>query len=63
MRPIHNRMPVILPPDTWERWLDPMAPGAKDLLVTLPAEAMRAHPVSTRVGSVRNNDQGLLDPV
>jgi len=56
-------MPVILPPDTWERWLDPMAPGAKDLLVTLPAEAMRAHPVSTRVGSVRNNDQGLLDPV
>ena len=64
VRPIHDRMPVILPPDTWERWLDPTVTGATELLlVPFPAEAMRAYPVSNRVGSVRNNDPSLLDPI
>ena len=63
MEPIHNRMPVILEPGDYDRWLDPGDPTRPpvDLLRPFPAEKMVAWPVSARVGNVRNNDPELLE--
>ena len=61
--PIHDRMPVILPPEHYESWLDPSAGDGARLLTAYPAEAMEAFPVSARVGNVRNDDPALIEPV
>ena len=63
MEPVHNRMPVILEPKDYDRWLDPGDPARPpvDLLRPYPAERMKAWPVSDRVGNVRNNAPDLLD--
>jgi putative SOS response-associated peptidase YedK len=48
---IHDRMPVILDPDSYDLWLDPgMRDGmvASELLKPCDAERMRSFPVSTR---------------
>ena len=65
MEPFHNRMPVILEPKDYDRWLDTGDPARPpvDLMRTYPAEKMAAWPVSDRVGNVRNNDSALLQPV
>jgi putative SOS response-associated peptidase YedK len=64
MEPVHNRMPVILSPGDYARWLEPGDPARPpiDLLRPFPAEKMVSWPVSDRVGNVRNNDAQLLDP-
>jgi putative SOS response-associated peptidase YedK len=64
MEPVHNRMPVILEPKDYDRWLKPGDPARPpvDLLRPYPAERMRAWPVDDRVGNVRNNDADLLEP-
>jgi len=64
MKPIHDRMPVILDPDTWDHWLtatDTAIPLA--LLQSYSAKKMAAYKVSTRVNSPKNNDATVLDPV
>ena len=63
MEPVHNRMPVILDPRDYDRWLDPETKEQPpvDLLRPYPAERMLAWPVSERVGNVRNNDAELLE--
>ena len=63
MEPIHNRMPVILEPKDYDRWLDPGDPARPpvDLLRPYAAERMKAWPVSDRVGNVRNNGPELLN--
>jgi putative SOS response-associated peptidase YedK len=64
MEPVHNRMPVILEPKDYERWLDPETKDRPpvDLLRPYPAERMRSWRVDQRVGNVRNNDAALLEP-
>ncbi len=64
LRPVHDRMPVILAPADYESWLDPAAPlqDALALLRPYPAEAMMLHPVSTRVNSVRFDDALCIAP-
>jgi len=65
-RPIHERMPVILPQAAWPLWLGEAEASPDALLALLrpyPAELMRAYPIGPRVGNVRNDDPGLLDPV
>jgi putative SOS response-associated peptidase YedK len=60
---IHPRMPVTLPPERWDDWLDPgrTDTGAvRALLADLPTGRHRAYPVSTDVGNVRNNSPELL---
>ena len=55
MAPIHNRMPVIIPEDDYDRWLDPEETGDPDLLVPYPEEELTAYPISTwvrRVGAI-----------
>jgi putative SOS response-associated peptidase YedK len=63
IEPIHDRMPVILPPDAYERWLSPVEPDPRDLLQPYPSELLRMWPVSTRVNSPRNDDAGILEPI
>ncbi len=60
--PLHDRMPVILEPRDYDRWLDAGDPARPpiDLLRPYPAEKMLAWPVSNRVGNVRNDDPELL---
>jgi putative SOS response-associated peptidase YedK len=62
---IHNRMPVILEPKDYDRWLDAsdLARPPVDLLRSYPGERMQTWAVSDRVGNVRNNDPGILEPV
>jgi putative SOS response-associated peptidase YedK len=63
LRPLHERMPVVLEEPDWPGWLgeapvDPLAllrPAAEDVL--------RLWPVGRRVGNVRNNDADLLAPL
>jgi putative SOS response-associated peptidase YedK len=63
--PIHDRMPVILPPKDYQRWLEPGDPSHLpiDLLRPYPAEEMKAWKVGSAVGNVRNNEPGLIEPI
>ena len=65
MEPFHNRMPAILDPKDYERWLAPADPAHLpiDLLRPYPPEKMKAWKVSSRIGNVRNNDPELLKPL
>jgi putative SOS response-associated peptidase YedK len=59
---VHDRMPVILGRNDYERWLQAEAERPPvDLLRPFPAEKMRSWTVSDRVGNVRNNDPDLLE--
>jgi putative SOS response-associated peptidase YedK len=63
MEPIHNRMPVILPRDVEQVWLDPGITDStflKSLLVPYPADLMTAYEVSTLVNSPKNNGPECL---
>jgi putative SOS response-associated peptidase YedK len=59
---IHNRMPAILKPETYGRWLG-LEPDPYDLLITYPSEAMTMWPISTRVNKPENDDPSILDRV
>jgi putative SOS response-associated peptidase YedK len=59
LKPIHSRMPVILAPDDYDRWLDPgvVDPSrVADLLRPFDARRMRVYPVSARVNRVENDE-------
>ena len=63
---LHNRMPAVLKPDAWPLWLGEQPAElakVKALLVPYPSAEMVAWPVSARVGSVKNNDPGLVEPI
>jgi putative SOS response-associated peptidase YedK len=59
---VHDRMPVILEPRDYERWMEPGDPARPpvELLRPYPSEKMRAWMVSGRVGNFRNDDAELL---
>ncbi len=63
---LHDRMPVILAPDKWAKWLgeEPGVPGElKAMLVPCPDEALRLWPVNRqKIGNVRNKDQEVAMP-
>ncbi|AZS15382.1 SOS response-associated peptidase [Paenibacillus lutimineralis] len=66
MAEIHNRMPVILRREDQSEWLDRGNTDVSSLLrLLLPYEAdkMRAYPVSSAVGNVRNNYAELLNEI
>src|SRR4051794_14828925 len=63
---IHDRMPMVVPRDAIDQWLDPALtePGqALALLSVTEAAALEAYSVSTAVNSVQNNDPSLLLPL
>jgi putative SOS response-associated peptidase YedK len=63
---IHDRMPLIMPREHWDAWLDPdntvgealLAPPSEDLIAQL-----EIRPVSQQVNSVKNNSPDLVDRV
>ncbi|RVW05269.1 SOS response-associated peptidase [Rhodococcus xishaensis] len=61
---VHDRMPLILPPDRWDAWLDPDSVGHPDLIRPSleSAAAVEIRRVSRKVNSVRNNGPDLLAP-
>jgi putative SOS response-associated peptidase YedK len=61
---IHNRMPVIVAPGDFDRWLDPKidAAGVSDLLRPYPAEEMDAGPVGLGVNNPKNDDPSCAEP-
>ena len=59
---IHNRMPAILEPRSYEQWLD-LESDPHDLLISYPSERMTRWPISTRVNKPENDDPSLLDRV
>jgi putative SOS response-associated peptidase YedK len=63
---IHDRMPLVLPPDRWDAWLDPdvQDPDAVRALLQPPvAGRFLATPVRTLVNAPANNGPELLEPV
>ena len=64
VRELHDRMPVILKDEDYDRWLDPKQkdPAAlESLLVPYPAERMRIYPISTAVNNPRNERAECID--
>ncbi len=64
VEPLHNRMPVIIPPGSFEKWLDPASDpaGLLEMLKPSPPEEMTAHPVSRAVNKPANNTPDLIEP-
>jgi putative SOS response-associated peptidase YedK len=63
---VHDRMPLILNPDSYDLWLDPgvtKVEAVSDLLKPCDARLMRCYPVSTRVNHVANDDEECSRPV
>lgn len=66
MEPIHDRMPVILPPESWGIWLDPDFEDRRSLqslLVPDPTEQLELLPVSTVVNNARNETPECVKPI
>lgn len=66
MRPIHDRMPVILDESEETTWLDP---ALDDVAVLMPildpyaSQDMALYEVDRKVGNVRNNSSDLIQPI
>jgi putative SOS response-associated peptidase YedK len=65
LRDLHERAPVVLPPESWAGWLDrASAPDdVRRLLQPTSPGVVRARPVSPAVGDIRSNGPGLVEPV
>lgn len=62
---VHDRMPVIIPPDAYSTWLDPTttADEARELLRPFPASLMEAYPVSRAVNHYEKDDEECIQPI
>ena len=66
VRPLHDRMPVILRGAALDTWLDPSVnepARLEPLLTPLPAELMKSTPVSPRINEVRYEHPDCIDPM
>lgn len=66
LQTIHDRMPVILKPEDYARWLNPETQAPQplmELLKPFPDEQMQAIPVSTRVNSAKMDDVQCIAPL
>ena len=66
IRPVHERMPVIVSPGDYSQWLDPALTDGEQLTAMLRpyvASVMVAYPVTSRVNSPANNDAGCIEPL
>jgi putative SOS response-associated peptidase YedK len=59
---IHDRMPVILAPGDYARWLGE-EPDLRDVMRPFPADLMRMWPISTRVNKPENDDLSIVEPI
>jgi putative SOS response-associated peptidase YedK len=63
LKPIHDRMPVIIAPAEYDRWLSPLDPDPRDLLAPFPSEPMTMWAISTQVNKPENDDPTILERV
>ncbi len=66
MTPVHDRMPVILPANRWQEWLDPTngdTDALQRLLVPAANDVLTMHAVSTDVNNARNTGPQLIEAV
>jgi putative SOS response-associated peptidase YedK len=66
LRPLHGRMPVVLPPGRWAAWLGETATdhaALKAMLKPYPGAGMTFWPVDRRVGNVGNDSPDLFAPL
>ncbi len=64
LAPIHDRMPVIVPPEAFDLWLDGATVDAKTaeaLIRPAPDDLLEAYPVSAAVNRTANDNPKLLD--
>jgi putative SOS response-associated peptidase YedK len=59
---IHDRMPLILAPGDYARWLSD-EPDPHELMRSFPAGGMRMWPISTRVNKPENDDPSIVEPI
>ena len=61
--PVHDRMPVILAPEDYARWLDPAQADGRTLLKPYPAAELEAFAVSPRVNTPQHDDPECIAPL
>jgi putative SOS response-associated peptidase YedK len=59
---IHDRMPLILAPSDYARWLSE-EPDPRELMRPFPASPMRIWPISTQVNKPENDDPSIVEPI
>jgi putative SOS response-associated peptidase YedK len=64
LKPLHDRMPVVISPDAFDLWLDPNADlqMAMSLMTPAPNDFFAAHEVSAAVNRAANDGPSLLTP-
>ena len=60
---IQDRMPVIIERENWSLWLGESEGDPSILLRPVPEDVLRVWPVGKKVGNVKNDGPGLLEPV
>ncbi len=66
MAAVHDRMPVILEPQAFDRWLDPdlrTVKGRDDLFRPYPESPLLSYPVCSRVNSPAYDSPGCIEPI
>jgi putative SOS response-associated peptidase YedK len=66
LSPLCERMPVIIMPEDWDRWLgqEPLeTAGLQTLLQPCPDAELTVWPIDRRVGNMKNDDPGILDRI
>lgn len=63
VRPIHDRMPVVLPREREDEWLVRSADDRRDLIRPVSADLLDAHPISTMVNDPSNDDPRVIEPL
>jgi putative SOS response-associated peptidase YedK len=64
MKPLHNRMPVIMKQENEGKWLQEIdVSEAQKMLESYPVENLEAYPISTLVNSPRNNSEEIIKPL
>lgn len=66
MRPIHHRMPIILPENKEDDWLKspfPNATEAQQFIRSIEMEPLKAYAVSTYVNRATNDDEQCIQGI
>ncbi len=63
VKPIHQRMPVVVAANDFEQWLTGTPAEAESLLGPAPDKLLEAVPISSRVNAYANDDPSVLDPI
>jgi putative SOS response-associated peptidase YedK len=62
MAAIHDRMPVVLHPEDYHRWLS-AEPDPHELMKPFPSELMTMWPIDRKVGSPRNDSPDIIEEI